>query len=321
MSVSPVCPRCGEQLVVRPGSTAQAWCHLHGAVTPLHHTVLLAHDAIVRRHRRRPRARLGARPHAGRLVGHRAWPGAASRARGRSSSTAPAPRRWAARPSCVLVAEEPGTGVGCGYAGLPGLDPGDVIEGPSSVDVKAAGQRAPLWAVPTSDDRAAFVGEAYGVWLWLVMWPMNAAWLLAEQLELIDLRDRIYPDLPLGPPSEHLLPGQLNRNPTGSAHGRRVADAATGTCVTHGTKPSAAPGWTLSAAAPERTGACPHERTPEVAVNLKKVVAWLVVAFVVFYVIQAPEPSAQIVQNAGEALGQRRVLASRPSSARSSEPT
>ncbi len=63
------------------------------------------------------------------------------------------------------------------------------------------------WAVPTSDDRAAFVGEAYGVWLWLVMWPMNAAWLLAEQLELLDLRDRIYPDLPLGPPSEHLLPG------------------------------------------------------------------------------------------------------------------
>jgi hypothetical protein len=108
----------------------------------------------------------------------------------------------------VLVAEEPGTGVGCGYAGLPGPDPGDVISGPSSVQVKAAGQHAPLWAVPTSDDRAAFVGESYGVWLWLVMWPMNAAWLLAEQLELLDLRDRIYPDLPLGPPSEHLLPGR-----------------------------------------------------------------------------------------------------------------
>ena len=46
MSVSPVCPRCGEQLVVRPGSSAQAWCHVHGAVTPLHHTVLVAHDAI-----------------------------------------------------------------------------------------------------------------------------------------------------------------------------------------------------------------------------------------------------------------------------------
>jgi hypothetical protein len=45
------------------------------------------------------------------------------------------------------------------------------------------------------------------------------------------------------------------------------------------------------------------ERTPEVAVNLKKVIAWLVVAFVVFYVIQAPESSAQLVRNAGQALG------------------
>ena len=54
--------------------------------------------------------------------------------------------------------------------------------------------------MPTTDDRAAFVGEAYGVWLWLVIWPMNAAWLLAEQLDLLDLRDRVYPDLPLGPP-------------------------------------------------------------------------------------------------------------------------
>jgi hypothetical protein len=40
-----------------------------------------------------------------------------------------------------------------------------------------------------------------------------------------------------------------------------------------------------------------------VAVNLKKVVTWLIVAFVVFYVIQAPESSAQMVRNAGHALG------------------
>ena len=37
--------------------------------------------------------------------------------------------------------------------------------------------------------------------------------------------------------------------------------------------------------------------------NLKKLVAWLVVAFVIFYVIQAPEQSAQMVKNAGNALG------------------
>jgi hypothetical protein len=41
----------------------------------------------------------------------------------------------------------------------------------------------------------------------------------------------------------------------------------------------------------------------EVTVNLKKVVTWLVVAFVLFFVIQAPEQSAQLVRNAGEALG------------------
>jgi large-conductance mechanosensitive channel len=40
-----------------------------------------------------------------------------------------------------------------------------------------------------------------------------------------------------------------------------------------------------------------------VTVNLKKVITWLVVAFVVFYVIQAPESSAQLVRNAGQALG------------------
>jgi large-conductance mechanosensitive channel len=41
----------------------------------------------------------------------------------------------------------------------------------------------------------------------------------------------------------------------------------------------------------------------EEAVNLKKVITWLVVAFVVFYVIQAPESSAQFVRNAANAVG------------------
>ncbi|WP_167759088.1 hypothetical protein [Blastococcus sp. TF02A-35] len=37
--------------------------------------------------------------------------------------------------------------------------------------------------------------------------------------------------------------------------------------------------------------------------NLKKVLTWVVVAFVLFYVIQQPEASAELVRNAGEALG------------------
>lgn len=37
--------------------------------------------------------------------------------------------------------------------------------------------------------------------------------------------------------------------------------------------------------------------------NLKKIIIWLVIAFVVFYVIQAPEQSAELVRSAGRALG------------------
>ena len=37
--------------------------------------------------------------------------------------------------------------------------------------------------------------------------------------------------------------------------------------------------------------------------NLKKVVTWLAVAFIIFYVIQAPEQSAALVRNAGQAMG------------------
>jgi hypothetical protein len=207
MSVSPICPRCGEELVVRPGSTAQAWCHLHGAVTPLHWTTLLAHDAIsaVTTDARVPAWVPDPMPPGWSVTGL-AWGGEPGARAIVVNCAGPAPLGGAAE--LVLVAEEPGMGVGCGYAGLVGPDPGDVISGPSSADVKAAGQRAPLWAVPTDHGRAAFVGEAYGVWLWLVMWPASTAWLLAEQLELLDLRERLYPDLPLGPPSEHLLPGR-----------------------------------------------------------------------------------------------------------------
>ncbi|SDX48444.1 hypothetical protein SAMN05661080_00112 [Modestobacter sp. DSM 44400] len=37
--------------------------------------------------------------------------------------------------------------------------------------------------------------------------------------------------------------------------------------------------------------------------TLKKVLTWLAIAFVVFYVIKAPESSANIVRTAGQALG------------------
>ena len=37
--------------------------------------------------------------------------------------------------------------------------------------------------------------------------------------------------------------------------------------------------------------------------SLKKVLTWVVVAFALFYVIQEPEASAELVRDGGEALG------------------
>jgi hypothetical protein len=37
--------------------------------------------------------------------------------------------------------------------------------------------------------------------------------------------------------------------------------------------------------------------------SVKKILTWLVIAFALFYVIQAPEASADLVRSAGNALG------------------
>jgi hypothetical protein len=46
-----------------------------------------------------------------------------------------------------------------------------------------------------------------------------------------------------------------------------------------------------------------HRPDPQEVAVLKKVLAWLVVAFVVFYIINQPQSSADIVKNVGETLG------------------
>jgi hypothetical protein len=106
----------------------------------------------------------------------------------------------------VLVAETPGVGLGAHLAGLHDVDPGDAVAaGRADGKVRTDGHPTSLWHVAGPDDRAAFVGEAGGVWLWAVLWPASAALLLVEDLELVDVRDggRVV-DPPTGAPSPRL---------------------------------------------------------------------------------------------------------------------
>lgn len=93
----------------------------------------------------------------------------------------------------VVVAEEPGTGLGAGFAGIDGDDPGaDMLARPSDAKVLVAGHPAPLWHVQGPDDRETYVGEAGGRWLWLVGWPgLATAAVLLEATTLVDAADLV----------------------------------------------------------------------------------------------------------------------------------
>ncbi len=106
----------------------------------------------------------------------------------------------------VLVAEEPGVGLGSRMAGTDGLDAGSFTRGAPDAKVLASGHATALWRVDSADDRAAFVGEALGVWLWAVLWPPAAELVLLEHVELHDLRQEAHAavTLPTGAPTARL---------------------------------------------------------------------------------------------------------------------
>jgi hypothetical protein len=101
----------------------------------------------------------------------------------------------------MLIAEEMGIGIGARFAGIAGPDPGPIFEDTvAHAKVYAAGRPTPMWSVPDTGDRAVFVGEALGMWLWLVLWPAIDGTLLYQDLVLTDLRDAMseIEQLPLG---------------------------------------------------------------------------------------------------------------------------
>ncbi|MFY1675036.1 DUF6758 family protein [Plantactinospora sp. WMMB334] len=116
----------------------------------------------------------------------------------------------------ILVAEEPGVGLGTRLAGAVGIDPGPQLAealtdpGPGSAEriahakVRADGHPTPLWAVKSPTDRSAYAGEARGIWLYAIAWPASAGYLLAEDVELHDLTEWTPPELVYGAPSPYL---------------------------------------------------------------------------------------------------------------------
>ena len=74
----------------------------------------------------------------------------------------------------LVVAEEPGVGLGAGLAGLDGVDPGaGFASAPPAATVSFGKHGFPLWQVD-SPGRAAFAGEIKGHWMWVVLWPETA---------------------------------------------------------------------------------------------------------------------------------------------------
>ena len=87
----------------------------------------------------------------------------------------------------MVVAEEPGVGLGAALARLDGVDPGaGFCAAPPVATASFGNNHFPLWPVD-SKDRAVFAGEVKGLWLWLVLWPDTAGALLVEPIGLRDL--------------------------------------------------------------------------------------------------------------------------------------
>lgn len=190
MKGSPHCPRC-RGAVNPPGLWSDSWqCPLHGSVVPLHPPVQPTADLLIGEANR------------AHVPLWTPWPlprgfvvtGMAHAGDDHSGTRATALALSGPDPlgggmgEIVLVAEEPGIGLGASFAGMPGPDPGEAVDGPPHATVQADSRECPLWCVTGGADRAVYVGEAFACWLWLVFWPSSSAALLLEDLHLEDLR-------------------------------------------------------------------------------------------------------------------------------------
>jgi Family of unknown function (DUF6758) len=184
------CVRCRAEVA----ADRTGWrCHRHGLVEPLRDPVEFAPAAI---------ADLVAAPGT-RSPGWLPWPlptdwavsglrwtGGPDMAARAVAVGCSGPGLFGGTADLVVVAEEPGIGLGASYAGANWTDPDPgLAAGPPDGKVVAAGRPTPVWSVAGESDRAVYVGEALGRWLWLVVSPSLEAMVVHDDLHLIDLLD------------------------------------------------------------------------------------------------------------------------------------
>ncbi|MEO6713589.1 MAG: DUF6758 family protein [Mycobacteriales bacterium] len=206
MTAPPTCPRCAGPLRA-PGYWSSSWqCERHGAVLPFYLAPVPCLAAIERVIAESDVPVWVPRPlPSGWTVTGVGWAGD-TRSRGRASLIAlsgPAPSHGAA--DLLLIAEEPGIGLGARFAGLAGPDPGAEPDRAPDMKIEAAGHPTPLWRTAQAEGRCTLVGEGKAQWLWAILWP-EPAWRVLDKVELHDMRDGGHPELELvyGAPTPRL---------------------------------------------------------------------------------------------------------------------
>ena len=204
--VRAVCPRCGRPARA-PTEWSSAWrCDLHGEISPLAPARLPSKDGLnALADRTKVPVWLPWPLPTGWLVSGFTWAGDERTGARASVMALSGPNPLGGPADLLVIAEEPGVGLGAGLAGLPGPDPGDgfATKAPAAT-VKVGNHDAPLWLVE-SDGKAVFAGEVAANWVWLVLWPDTAGALLVEPLVLRDFRDSSQDlDPPFGALSQRL---------------------------------------------------------------------------------------------------------------------
>lgn len=198
MTVPATCPRCAGPLRA-PGFWSSAWqCERHGEVHPFHAAPAPSLAAVERLVADSPRVPVWVPrplPYDWTVTGvARAGDDRTGVVASLVAFSGPSPSGGLA--DLVLVAEEPGVGLGSRFAGLAGTDPGASPDTAPDFKIEAAGHPTALWRTATGDDRCALVGESKAYWLWAVLWPESAGAVL-DKVVLHDLRDGGHPELEL----------------------------------------------------------------------------------------------------------------------------